>query len=102
MMKPIKTGITTAITAAGMTGTVIGAYHAKNFVTEIFDNEILGIAAGITALLVGAVVVNEINKGVSKAFETKSQPLLIEVSDGYKIEVDDKEEVKPIGQIKSC
>ena len=82
-------GVTkTAITAAGMTGTVIGAYHVKNYVSDATDNSVLGIAAGIGTLLLGAAVVTGINKGVDKAFDVKDlsslssiQPLVIEVPD---------------------
>ncbi len=82
----------TAITAAGMSGTAIGAYHVKNFVSDISDNEILGVAAGIAALLLGAVVFNGINRGVDKAFEVKNKHLLIEVPhDDFELELNDEE-----------
>lgn len=70
----------TALTAAGMGGVTIGAYHAKNFVRNATDNEILGIAAGIGTLLLGAVVVNSINKGVDNALKKKEPPRLVEIA----------------------
>ena len=74
----------TVITAAGMTGTTIGAYHAMNLVSEATDNAILGFAARITTILVGALVVNKINNSVDKAFDVKalptSQPLIFEAA----------------------
>lgn len=85
----------TVVTAAGMTGATIGAYHVKNWVSDVTDNSVLGFAAGITTILVGAVVVTSINKRVDKAFEVKalptSQPLLVEVPDEFDIGLDDDE-----------
>ena len=74
----------TVITAAGMTGTAIGAYHVKNIVSDVTDNAILGFAAGITTILVGALVVNKINNSVDKVFDVKalsaSSPLVFEAA----------------------
>ena len=102
----LATATKTVITAGGMTGVGIGAYHVKNIVSEVTDNQILGFAAGVATVLVGAVVVNAINKGVDKAFDVKAlstnQPLILEVTpdvvthvgvvpDNFEFDLDDEE-----------
>ena len=90
--KFVKNTIKTVVTAGGVTGVAFGAYHAKEFVSEVSDNQALGIAAGIATLLVGAVVINETNNAIDKAFEDESQQLLIEVSEDYEVEIEEESE----------
>ena len=93
-----KEVVKTSVTASSVVGLGYSMYHVKNFVAEISDNEILGIAAGIGTLILGAVIINGINKGVDKAFEVKSQSLVIEVSDNFELgfdeEGDDNEQIE--------
>jgi hypothetical protein len=77
MKGPVKMTTQATITAAGMTGTAFGAYHVKNLVAEISDNEVLGIAAGIAVLLAGSLVVNKLNDSLNQ----KSTPLVLVSSD---------------------
>ena len=96
----------TVITAAGITGVGIGAYHVKNIVSDVTDNAILGFAAGIATVLVGSVVINSINSALDKAFDVKalpaSQPIVLEVTpdvvthvgvapDNFEFDLDDEE-----------
>ena len=72
-----------------MTGTAFEALKIKEIVTDASDNEVLGYAAGIATILLGAVITNEINQGVDKAFEPI--PIVIEGIDDFEIEFDELE-----------
>ncbi|MCL2036307.1 MAG: hypothetical protein FWG83_02830 [Oscillospiraceae bacterium] len=86
----VKTASKAGITATGMAGTAIGAYYVRNIVADVSDNEVLGVIAGIATLLIGAVVVNEINNAVDKSFEPN--PLVIEANPVDLIQTDTEED----------
>lgn len=78
---PFAKGATkTAITATGMTGTAIGAYHVKNLVTDATDNQILGICSGVATILLGSVLTVAACSAVDRAFSQSTPPLVIDVA----------------------
>ena len=90
----------TVITAAGMTGVGIGAYHVNRLVSDATDNALLGFVASFATIMAGAVAVNSLNSCVDRAFEVKALPegipsvIGLDTSDyGFELDDDDEEEV---------